>query len=221
MPYLYYFLFSYNISIPLLSTVTGKLKIPFADTPAEPSEDSISNVFFVLCTTNIDKILQTIQSRSLKINFDLISSANIINNLKDICTQKNIDIDDYVLDLIARRSRGHLRDAHILLDKYILLERESFLKSLQSSEDLYYKLILNAIRKDINMCDKIIQALLNYPLSQLKQDYEQVVLDIIKNSIFKNSNDQYLQLLLKFANSRVFQIVDILNNEEVYKMFYI
>lgn len=182
-------------------------------------EDSTSNIFFVMCTTNIDKILPTIRSRSLKLKFDLVNELDIVQNIKNIAIKKNIEIDDYVLTLIARRSNGHLRDAHILLDQYILLGKESFLKSLQSSEDLYYKLILNAIRKDINMCNKIILSLLNFPLSQLKQDYEQVVLDIIKNSILKDSNNQYLQLLLQFANSRIFQIVDILNDEEIYKMF--
>lgn len=182
-------------------------------------EDSTSNIFFIMCTTNIDKILPTIRSRSLKLKFDLVSEQDIIQNLINISHQKEVEIDDYTISLIARRSGGHLRDAHILLDQYLLLGKESFLKSLQSSEDLYYKLILNAIRKDINMCDKIILSLLNFPLSQLKQDYEQVVLDIIKNSILKNSNNQYLQLLLKFASSRIFQIVDILNDEEIYKMF--
>ena len=37
-------------------------------------EESITNIFFVLCTTHIDKILPTIRSRSLKLRFDLIKS---------------------------------------------------------------------------------------------------------------------------------------------------
>ena len=41
-------------------------------------EESISGIFFVLCTTHIDKILPTIRSRSLKLRFDLIKEEEYI-----------------------------------------------------------------------------------------------------------------------------------------------
>lgn len=182
-------------------------------------EDSMSGIFFVMCTTNIDKILPTIRSRSLKLKFDLVKEQDIIQNIEDVSRKKNLEIDNNIISLIARRSGGHLRDAHILLDQYILLGKESFLNSLQSAEDLYYKLILNTMRKDINMCNQIILTLLNFPLSQLKQDYEQIVLNIIKSSITKQTNNQLLELLLKYSSNKIFQLLDILNDETIYGMF--
>ena len=94
-----------------------------------------------MCTTNIDKILPTIRSRSLKLKFDLIKESDIVQNIEDISRKKNLELDNNIISLIARRSGGHLRDAHILLDQYILLGKDQFIQSIQSSEDLYYKLI--------------------------------------------------------------------------------
>lgn len=182
-------------------------------------EDSISGIFFIMCTTNIDKILPTIRSRSLKLKFDLIKESDIVQNIEDISRKKNLELDNNIISLIARRSGGHLRDAHILLDQYILLGKDQFIQSIQSSEDLYYKLILNAFRKDINTCTKIIEALLNFPLSQLKQDYEQLVLNIIKASINKKSDNKFLALILVHMYNRIFQLIDVLNDENIYGMF--
>lgn len=182
-------------------------------------EDSISGIFFIMCTTNIDKILPTIQSRSLKLKFDLIKNCDIISNIENILQTKSLPLDNEVEQLIARRSNGHLRDAHILLDQYILLGRDEFIHSIQSTEDLYYKLILNAFRKDFDTCCKIIEALLNFPLSQLKQDYEQVVLNIIKASINNKTENKYLTLIITYMKLKIFQLIDILNKEDIYRMF--
>lgn len=143
-------------------------------------EESLSGIFFVLCTTHIDKILPTIRSRSLKLRFDLIKEPDIISNLKNICEQKSIKVDDTILKLISDRSTGHLRDAHMLLDQYFLLGDEQFKKLVQSSQELYYKLIIASLQGNIEIIKKIIEALQCFPMYVLKNDYEQVVLNIIK-----------------------------------------
>lgn len=182
-------------------------------------EDSISGIFFVMCTTNIDKILPTIRSRSLKLKFDLVKESDIIQNLNTIFENKQLEKDEDVISLIARRSNGHLRDAHILLDQYLLLGKESFMNSIRSSEDLYYKLILNAFKHDINTCSTIINAMLNFPLSQLKQDFELIILNLIKGSINKNVNNKYLKLILTYKSHNLFQLIELINNETYYSMF--
>ena len=47
-------------------------------------EESPSGIFFVLCTTNSSKILNTIQSRALTLKFDLLSLEDIEENLKNV-----------------------------------------------------------------------------------------------------------------------------------------
>ena len=129
-------------------------------------------------------------------------------------------ISDDILRLITDRSRGHLRDAHMLLDEYLLLGEEEFRKVTQSSEELYYKLILAAMKNDIVTIQKIIGIMQSYPLYILKQDYEMAVLNIIKVGLrVEQTTNKYLAFLVSLYKERIFTIIDILNKKEIYEMF--
>lgn len=183
-------------------------------------EESISGIFFVLCTTHIDKILPTIRSRSLKLRFDLIKEEDIKTNIKSIIDSKNVSVDDNIISLIANRCQGHLRDAHMLLDEYLLLGEEQFKKLVQSSEELYYKLILASLKSDLNLIKKIIEALQCFPIYVLKNDYEITVLNIIKVGLKTEKTDNvYLNTIVNFFNERIFKLIDVLNNKRIYEMF--
>lgn len=183
-------------------------------------EESISGIFFVLCTTHIDKILPTIRSRSLKLRFDLVKEEDIKTNIKSIIDSKNVSVDDNIISLIANRCQGHLRDAHMLLDEYLLLGEEQFKKLVQSSEELYYKLILASLKGDLNLIKKIIEALQCFPIYVLKNDYEIAVLNIIKVGLKTEKTDNvYLNTIVNFFNERIFKLIDVLNNKRIYEMF--
>ncbi len=183
-------------------------------------EESNSAIFFVLCTTHIDKILPTIRSRSLKLRFDLINNEDLKNNLLDIISKKQIEVSNDIIEIIIDRCKGHVRDAHMLLDQYIILGDEQFKKLNQSSKELYYKLIIAIIKGDKILIEKIIEALLSFPLYILKHDYEQTVLDIIKVGLkIKTTDNIYLQTIIKYYNDRIFSLIDILNDKKIYEMF--
>lgn len=183
-------------------------------------EESLTGIFFVLCTTHIDKILPTIRSRSLKLRFDLVKEEDIKLNLDNIVRTKNIDISDTTLNLIVDRCQGHLRDAHMLLDEYLLLGEEQFKKLVQSSKDLYYALIYYSLKKDLDTIKKIILKLQSFPIYVLKNDYEQIVLDIIKTGLgVQQTNNKLLLSIIEPFKYRIFTLVDILNQKKIYEMF--
>ena len=183
-------------------------------------EESLTGIFFVLCTTHIDKILPTIRSRSLKLRFDLVKEEDIKLNLDNIVRIKNIDISDTTLNLIVDRCQGHLRDAHMLLDEYLLLGEEQFKKLVQSSKDLYYALIYYSLKKDLDSIKLIIENLECFPLSTLKLDYERVVLEIIKVGLkIETSENIYLNAIINVFNDRIFNLIDILNDKKIFEMF--
>ena len=183
-------------------------------------EESLTGIFFVLCTTHIDKILPTIRSRSLKLRFDLVKEEDIKLNLDNIVRIKNIDISDTTLNLIVDRCQGHLRDAHMLLDEYLLLGEEQFKKLVQSSKDLYYALIYYSLKKDLDTIKKIILKLQSFPIYVLKNDYEQIVLDIIKTGLgVQQTNNKLLLSIIEPFKYRIFTLVDILNQKKIYEMF--
>lgn len=79
-------------------------------------EEPPPNVIFVFCTTEADKIPDTIISRSMMLPFRRISQADIQARLRFVCDAENIIADDATLRLIARRSPG-MRDALTILDQ--------------------------------------------------------------------------------------------------------
>ncbi len=87
-------------------------------------------VIFILCTTEIHKVPLTIISRCERFDFQRISVSEIVKKLSYIASQEKVTIDFEVLEAIARRSGGHLRDAESLLgqifslgDKKVTLEQ--------------------------------------------------------------------------------------------------
>lgn len=78
-------------------------------------------VIFILCTTEVHKIPQTIISRCQRFNFKKISITDVIKKLEYIVKQEKIRVDKKILESIARHSGGHMRDAESLLGQVVAL----------------------------------------------------------------------------------------------------
>ncbi len=79
-------------------------------------EEPPSYVIFILATTEFHKLPTTIVSRCQRFDFRRISSENIMSRLKHIAEHENIDLTDDGARVIARVSRGGMRDAVSLLE---------------------------------------------------------------------------------------------------------
>lgn len=84
-------------------------------------EEPPAYVVFILCTTEIHKVPSTVVSRCERYDFRRISIAEIVQKLTRITLQEKIKIDSEVLEAVARRSGGHLRDAESLLGQVFSL----------------------------------------------------------------------------------------------------
>ncbi len=79
-------------------------------------EEPPSYVIFILATTEFHKLPTTIVSRCQRFDFRRISSENIMLRLKHIAENENIKLTDDGARVIARVSRGGMRDAVSLLE---------------------------------------------------------------------------------------------------------
>lgn len=93
-------------------------------------EEPPTYVIFILCTTEIHKVPLTIVSRCERFDFKRISVSDIVQKLSTIALKEEFEVDPEVLEAVARKSGGHLRDAESLLgqifslgDKRISLEQ--------------------------------------------------------------------------------------------------
>ena len=83
-------------------------------------EENLPHAIFIFCTTDTQKIPNTIMSRVQRFDFHPISDSIIERQLKDICTKENLVIEDDAVTTITKTSDGSLRQALTNLDKCIL-----------------------------------------------------------------------------------------------------
>ncbi len=90
-------------------------------------EEPPSYTYFILATTEINKVPATIQSRCQCFPFRRIPEEDIIRRLQLIADQEHINIERDALRLISHHVDGGLRDAISLLDQMRSLEKVSTL----------------------------------------------------------------------------------------------
>ena len=130
-------------------------------------EEPPKHLIFILATTELQKLPQTILSRCQRFDFKRITSKDIVANMKKIVDRLNIKVDERVLKLIAKNSDGAMRDALSLLDQCISyktdeLTYEDALNILGiANNDFVFELVDGIIDKDLEgvllKIDNIIQ----------------------------------------------------------------
>ena len=146
------------------SPLKGKNKVYIIDevhmltTPAfnallKSIEEPPEFVYFILCTTEVEKIPETIRSRCQLFNFKRPTSEQILEKLKKISEKEGINMTEEELHGIANYANGGFRDAETLLTQ--LMGGENF----QRFEDLYS-----------------YQSKINYLELLLKNDYQNLLI---------------------------------------------
>lgn len=88
-------------------------------------EEPPEHVVFILATTNIEKLPDTIISRTQRFGFRLISVDDAISHLREIAQKENITISDEALRMVAERGKGSFRDSISLLDQLSSLANDA------------------------------------------------------------------------------------------------
>ena len=80
-------------------------------------EEPPSSVIFILATTDIDKIIDTVKSRCFQLFFSSISTEPLVKHLQYICKKELISADVDALEMIVAESQGSARDAINMLER--------------------------------------------------------------------------------------------------------
>lgn len=80
-------------------------------------EEPPAHAIFILATTEVHKIPATVMSRCQRHEFRRIPVTEIVNHLKKLAQDEEIQVDEEALNVIARQSTGAMRDAISLLDQ--------------------------------------------------------------------------------------------------------
>lgn len=163
-------------------------------------EEPPVNSIFIFCTTNVNKIPDTILSRVQRFDFKKISNSDIVDRLEFILNEEG----DYTFERdallkIASKSNGYMREAISLLEKCTDFSKDVTIdnvsKVLGLIKDLdFYNLVKSLINKDeinslniynnlkayesnvTNLLDEFIKFLLEASkIQKLKEKYESIL----------------------------------------------
>jgi DNA polymerase-3 subunit gamma/tau len=82
-------------------------------------EEPPAHVKFIFATTEPEKVIGTIRSRTHHYPFRLVPPAELLDYLADVLKSEGYSADDGVLPMVVRASGGSVRDALSLLDQLI------------------------------------------------------------------------------------------------------
>lgn len=80
-------------------------------------EEPPAHTVFLLLTTEPDKIIETVRSRSMAFEFRRLTHEDIMGQLVHIAADQSLDVEEELLAEIANRVQGGMRDAVMLLDQ--------------------------------------------------------------------------------------------------------
>lgn len=144
-------------------------------------EETKGKTIYILATTDPQKLLPTIRSRALEINFNDVPIEAIVDNLTKVSEERNLNLSEEIKLLIADRSGGHMRNAHMLLDKYILLGEEDFKDSIKSSVTLFCDYLIATYKNDKDSVLSNINDLLSIPKDNLQSDWSIVMTESLRS----------------------------------------
>jgi len=96
-----------------------QLSTPSFNALLKSLEEPPPHVVFMMATTELEKIPETVLSRSQVYEFRAISTKMIADQLRAIVDAEQITIADEALQLIARDAEGSMRDAQSKLDQVV------------------------------------------------------------------------------------------------------
>ncbi len=92
-------------------------------------EEPPAHVIFILATTEIHKVPETIVSRCQRFDFSRLSLEHIVEKLELIAKSEKVNIEKDALEMIAIAAEGGMRDAESLLGQVISLEDKNITAS--------------------------------------------------------------------------------------------
>jgi DNA polymerase-3 subunit gamma/tau len=134
-------------------------------------EDTPDHVYFILATTEPDKLIRTIRTRCTEIRVKLLTSKDTHQLIDEIAKKENLNITKAVKDEIYTLCDGSARKALVLLNKIAHLEDEQTQIDLlqQSSSEKYTDDLAKAILNRQNKWPDIAKI-----LQRLEEDPETV-----------------------------------------------
>jgi len=195
-------------------------------------EEPPAHVVFMMATTELHKIPDTILSRSQVFEFKTIPAKAIVAQLRRIADAETIDVPDAALALIARSAEGSMRDAQSAFDQVIAFAGKTITVDDVSTvlglvgRDLLFDLVEAVIDEDgpraFALADRAIESghdlkLVCRELSALVRDLMIVSVDPARagdGELAEGEHERLAALAQRFSREDLMRAFDVLAKAE-------
>ncbi|MCX7831463.1 MAG: DNA polymerase III subunit gamma/tau [Actinobacteria bacterium] len=182
-------------------------------------EEPPSYAVFVLATTEKHKVIPTIQSRCQVFDFRKLPLPIIVERLKTVADKEGYEYDERALVLVARKARGGMRDALVLLEQSRTFANGKITAEVVQkvagvvSEEIVHKLLASLLEANLTQAIRIVREVDSQGFD-LKNLISTLVQSIVEYLIYKQSGTYHEDFhieknLLDDLISRDFEKVDI------------
>ncbi|GAA6827156.1 DNA polymerase III subunit gamma/tau [Helicobacter pylori] len=181
-------------------------------------EEPPAHAIFILATTEPHKIPPTIISRAQRFDFKSINHDQIVERLKFVAEEQQIDYDDAALDFVAKASEGGMRDALSIMDQAIAfgddhLTLQDALNVTGSVDDealnkLFSQIIDGDVKSAFSTYHQFVAD--GKEVNRLINDMIYFVRDTIMNKTADASTEY--DALMHFELETLYQMIDIIND---------
>ena len=195
-------------------------------------EEPPAHVVFMMATTELHKIPDTILSRSQVFEFRTIPTKAIAQQLRRIADAEKLEVADAALTLIARSAEGSMRDAQSALDQVIAFAGQTMTEEDVSTvlglvgRDLLIDLIEAVVEEDgpraFALADRAVEA--GHDLRLVCRELSRVVRDTMLLSIDPSragdgelgdgERERLTALAKRFSREDLMRAFDLLSNAE-------
>ena len=166
-------------------------------------EEPPSYVIFILATTEAHKIPITILSRCQRYDFKRIARTTIVDRLRELMDEEQVEVEDKALRYIAKKGDGSMRDALSLLDQCI---------AFYLGEKLTYEHVLDVLGAvDTDEFSKLLREVLDGDVTQVILHLENMIMQGRDLTQLVNDFTWYLRnlLLVKTSGDSCEEVIDI------------
>lgn len=194
-------------------------------------EEPPSHLIFIFATTELHKVIPTIQSRCQRFEFHRMEIDTIIKQISNIALAENITIDDKSLYAIAKKADGSMRDAQSIFDQFVanagsIIQYEKVKEILHLiDEEYYFKVSEALVNRDLKVAFETVEEVVSFGydfsefLSGLLEHFRNLlVLTSTGNPqlliVPENLKEHFISIAKNFNNYDLIRILNLITQTE-------
>lgn len=194
-------------------------------------EEPPAHVVFILATTEPHKLPLTIISRCQRFDFKPLTSSDIIERMKTVLADADIESDENTLKVIAQAASGGMRDALSMLDQVVsfsgerLTVEDALLVTGAIGEEIFYQLAKALQEKDAGTVLSLLDELITEgkDVSRLAEDLITFFRDLLllrsapelKDLLeLVSADERFIELAKEFEQETLYTFIDILSKTQ-------